>query len=356
MNTTLLNPVADFAAAVRAALSDLPADEVDELTDGLEGDLAERLADGGGPSTSSGSDSGSGSGTGSGSASDSLGDPVAYATELRLAAGLPPRSSVPSNLTDNAAKMWSEFRSGAADLPGARALAAFFVALRPVWWVMRAWIAYVVLASFVTHSNDTLPSTPLRAFAFVALAVVSVQLGRGKWLSNRWVRRVFIAGNVIAVLAIPFVVGLAANQVSNYRYGLEAVEDYSVSGMTLNGTQISNIFAYDAQGNPLTDVQLFDQDGNPLAPATDAEDYLWSYTSTGLESMLVPSADVVGRPGWNVFPLETLSEAGFDLDGNPLPEGERSPATPPFLIVSPLAGQPSPSPIPSLTPTPSPSP
>jgi hypothetical protein len=44
-----------FAAEVRLALADLPADEVEALTDGLEADLAERVAERG----------------------DELGDPVA---------------------------------------------------------------------------------------------------------------------------------------------------------------------------------------------------------------------------------------------------------------------------------------
>ena len=42
MNATTALPaqITAFAAAVRAALGDLPADEVEELTDGLEADLA----------------------------------------------------------------------------------------------------------------------------------------------------------------------------------------------------------------------------------------------------------------------------------------------------------------------------
>ena len=43
--TTLRDDVAAFAAAVRAHLDDLPADEVDDLTDGLESDLLEQAED-----------------------------------------------------------------------------------------------------------------------------------------------------------------------------------------------------------------------------------------------------------------------------------------------------------------------
>jgi hypothetical protein len=45
VTTSTQNPSREFANAVRLALSDLPADEVDDLTDGLEADLAERAVD-----------------------------------------------------------------------------------------------------------------------------------------------------------------------------------------------------------------------------------------------------------------------------------------------------------------------
>ncbi len=61
--------------AVRAWLADLPADEVEDLTAGMEADLAERAAESGG-----------------GTLGALLGEPEAYAAELRSAAGLPPRA------------------------------------------------------------------------------------------------------------------------------------------------------------------------------------------------------------------------------------------------------------------------
>ena len=58
-----------FADVVRAHLDDLPRDEVDEIVEGLTSDLAEQAAEGDG-------------------ALD-LGDPAAYAAELRSAAEMP---------------------------------------------------------------------------------------------------------------------------------------------------------------------------------------------------------------------------------------------------------------------------
>ena len=65
-----------YVLAVRAWLGDLPADEVEDLTAGMEADLAERAAESGGP------------------LGGLLGQPEAYAAELRAAAGLPPRVEV----------------------------------------------------------------------------------------------------------------------------------------------------------------------------------------------------------------------------------------------------------------------
>ena len=42
MTTSTVTPeIVEFAQGVRAALADLPAEEVDDLTEGLEADLAE---------------------------------------------------------------------------------------------------------------------------------------------------------------------------------------------------------------------------------------------------------------------------------------------------------------------------
>ena len=64
MTTTVPTEIASFAASVRAELADLPAEEVEELTEGLEADLAEAFRE---------------------DLARELGDPSAYAAELRTA-------------------------------------------------------------------------------------------------------------------------------------------------------------------------------------------------------------------------------------------------------------------------------
>src|ERR1700709_2176140 len=96
MSTTALHPVDDFARAVRAALADLPADEVDDLTDGLEADLAERAAD---------------------EESPDFGDPTDYANELRSAAGLPASTHHrPTTLEGVMSGAWRDLVSGIREI------------------------------------------------------------------------------------------------------------------------------------------------------------------------------------------------------------------------------------------------
>ncbi|MBK9101121.1 MAG: hypothetical protein IPM90_06235 [Austwickia sp.] len=63
--------VAGYVSAVRTALTDLSPDDLDDLTAGMAADLTEMVRERGGALT------------------DHLGDPRAYAAELRAAAGLP---------------------------------------------------------------------------------------------------------------------------------------------------------------------------------------------------------------------------------------------------------------------------
>ena len=110
--------VNEYVQQVRAELADLPPDDVEELTGGLEADLAERLAES--PDGLAG-----------------LGSPQVYAAELRSAAGLPARGSAGGN---GLGAWWRHLREVAAlaardpRLARVRRLAE---ELRPVGWVVR---------------------------------------------------------------------------------------------------------------------------------------------------------------------------------------------------------------------------
>lgn len=337
----LASPAAEFAVAVRAALSDLTPDEIDDLTDGLEADLADRLADA--------------------DAAD-LGDPVAYAEELRTAAGLPHRTtarggaatirqSLAAVLHDGPRDVAAAFREFGAAHPSLGRIREFVVTLRPLWWVFRA----AVVTAFVVNVIQPGWWSPINGVTVVVgivALVVSAQFGRGKWLPFAWMRGLLLALNVILVVASPFLVAAVATSINNASYSQDYADSYpdpSRSGLVANGTPVTNIFAYDAQGNPLSDVQLYDQDGRPLSlQSGDGAGFI----SVGDGStVLVPSDEVGGRPGWNVVPLQQTDQSAIG-DNSVKDSAIRTPAEAPFATVKPLATH---EVGPSATPTPAPS-
>ena len=315
MTTTQLpgTEVSAFASAVRAALSDLPPDELDELTDGLEADLAERAEE-------SGLD---------------LGDPGAYAEELRAAAGYPPRSAR-SHLGDtlpNLRTVPQELRRRWDALVASHSLIAsavsFFVALRPAWWVLRGLVVWALVAGFFGVGAVT-----WWPFA-VAAVVLSVQLGRGRMLGRAWVRGTLVVVSVIAVVAAPFLIQKALDTWTNAGYYQSVDETYYPQGLTRDGIPIDNIFAYDAQGQPIDQVQLFDQTGQPLDLVGDTSSDFWGAQDG---SMVVPNGDVPGRAGWNVFPLSHVNSWSDYEDDGALDDSEISATDFPVTSVKPLSG------------------
>lgn len=321
-----------FAAAVRTALDDLAAEERDDLTDGLEAELLDRVADSG---------------------IDSLGDPDAYAADLRAAAGLPPRTVMRTSLRRSA----GEFRRLVADRGSAflarhplwRGLAGFLVSLRPAWWVLRAVVAYQVGAFVLAGMGGNggfylLPIDGGKLLVLAILIVLSVQFGRGRWLPLKGMRVLAITANVILAITAPFVVAQAAGIVNQHYWASISYDDHMVhasygwTAQSVDGNPVTNVFAYDAEGNPLTDVRLFDQDGRPLYVGGSDGGYTWDPMADG--RLLVPNSADPGD-GWNVYPLATISERDIEYG----PYGERiSPDAArlipgfPFAVIPPLVG------------------
>jgi hypothetical protein len=342
---TLASPtVVEFAAAVRAALSDLTIDEVDELTDGLEADLTDRLSD---PDASK------------------LDDPAAYAEELRAAAGMPHRAvargtgsltwqSVTEALREAPREVAQAFREFGATHPSLAHLRAFFVSLRPLWWLFRAAVVTSLVVNIVSPGWWA-PINAATLLVGIAALVLSVQFGRGKWLPYAWMRGLLLALNVILILAAPFIAIGEATAINNgaysQRYADESANDLSNTGLLENGNQVTNVFAYDAAGNPLSDVQLFDQDGKPLDLSGDPTA---AYGYGDNDSVIVPNDAVTGRLGWNVYPLAHVRQSAIADDGSVKSTAHRIPAELPFGTAKPLAGSEGASGAPTAAPTPSP--
>ncbi|QNE47783.1 hypothetical protein F1C58_13340 [Glaciihabitans sp. INWT7] len=311
--TSIDQTIADFAARVRRRLDDLPDEEIEDLTEGLEADLTEKALD------------------------EELGDPDAYATELRSAAGLPPRAakSVMPWSIDSIRLLQALAASRIRRNRIAGAVLDFAIILRPAWWMLRAWAAFelAILIAGGRGIVSALPDTPFRWFIFAALAIVSVQWGRNLWLP-RWMNVVRDLVNVMAILALPFLLtALASSSGWAYAQSVNVQPEPAPAGLTRNGGSVTNIFAYDADGAPITGVQLFDQNGKPLSAKPPGEDF----TTMSDGRMLVPSTEVTNGNGWNVYPLESIPLNSIDnMTGRPRADATATPVQAPFARVQPL--------------------
>ena len=325
MNATDVRPeVASFVARVREHLADLTEDEREELVGGLEADLSEQLAEGG-----------------------TLPDPVAYAAELRVAAGLPARGRrlrLPAgNLLDRARDQWLGWTQYNEATRQAWTLGE---ALRPAWWVLRAWIAVTLLDQLVGPWEfvtlwPTLGSPVIGPAVLVAAIVVSALVGLGRlWPGagpdrSPSARVVLLVLNVLAVLA-PLTFTGDGSQQYFYTPNASAVAVPSPTGPDVlrHGPDvIRNIYAYDALGQPLTGVQLFDQKGRQVAVSPD------SSLGQGNERQVTCPWVNGGTSLFNVFPLQQRTQRRGNCLGEVDPSRVGLPAlqAPPLASVPPVA-------------------
>jgi hypothetical protein len=258
--TTASTEVHDYVTAVSRELADLPIDERDDLLEDLDSHLHEVLAEG------------------EGTLEQRLGPPEQYAAELRASAGLTASdlSTVGSVLHRSvnavaASRIWRRI----ADHPSTRATLEFLPQLRPAWWIVRAGIAAGIIAGLYhqrglnggsigdLYRNSGLwprgfPHPYIGVVLLVLAIPISIQLGRRSLRgSARWL---VIAGNALAiVLLCPALAALGSQT-----YIVDSGVSVPADGLFDNGSQVTNIYPYDAQGRPLDHVRLFDQNGQPL--------------------------------------------------------------------------------------------
>lgn len=312
--------VQSFVASVRAELADLSPEDLDELTSGLEADLAERLEDS--PSDPS-----------------VLADPVGYAAELRAAAGLPPRGGpVPRAASGG---VFSALGSAWRALWGRYVtLVRTHSWLRDAihgWWVLRGLLIGVFLAQTVFFHSGRLG----------VLAGFVVALAASWWLARRAPRA---RGLVIVRLGAALAAGFAAlalvasgwmslplpeiwpsNEPSSGTYVPEP-------GMYLDGAHLSNLFVYGPDGRRIDGARIYSQDGSQLS----LEPFYWSPAGSPPPRVYVFPYGVDGRSGWE-------SMEGW------APPVTVDPITPLSVSPSPEASAPV-SPTPTVNPTPSVSP
>jgi hypothetical protein len=255
--STAQDEITGYVAAVRAALAGLPAGTVDELLEDLPEHLAEIQAEG------------------AGTLRDRLGSPEAYAAELRASAGFVGGFPDPP-----ARKRWVTPRDVWADLePVLRRVDAkvgpvigyakasdFLVLLRPAWWVLRGYLAAMVIVWIFDDSRNhgLLPrlggSTLLALIWLCACVAASILVGKRAGAWSKWPRYALRAGTVVLVLFAISGFVTADNDTRNY--DSYTVGDYGGDNNPYSGVQ--DVYVYDSQGHLVPGARLFDQDGSPI--------------------------------------------------------------------------------------------
>jgi hypothetical protein len=320
----LADTVAAYVREVRVELADLPMDDVDDLTGGMEADLTELATESGGDLIGR------------------LGLPGLYAAELRSAAGLPERAAGSGRrrrpLRDAVTRSRASFGMLKEQHPWLGSAAAFLVTLRPAWWLLRGYLAAWALWSILNgHNRGVRPYSFLHVLMALAAIVISVQLGRGWLRQGAFLRPLLGIANVLLVVAA-FVASISTHV--NY---YDTSPSYSPPpGLSLDGGQVGNIYAYDSDGNRITGVRLFDQDGRPLNADTDPNGNPAGTDVNGNPVGVV--RDSSGAPLGNVYPRAVAGSDPWLVTDPANPQVNRVSWTPPVTIV-PLAS--------SATPTPS---
>ncbi|SIR94674.1 hypothetical protein [Microbacterium sp. RURRCA19A] len=346
ITTPVRSDIHEFAAAVRAHLDDLPADEVDDLLDGLEADLSDQAAEAGDDFT--------------------LPDATTYAAELRAAAGLPERSDTArvkkASILQVVRDGWHETGAAVRKNPVGAWILDLLSSLRPVGWILRG-VGWYLLAFFALWfvtpgigyrglwSAFLILDGNIAAWVFLLACVfLSIQWGRGRWLPARWLRVVRTLSTVAVVLTLPILIGVFSGALWDLVHRDTGAAPTYTPGLSVDGQRVRNIFAFDAEGNAIPMVQLFDQDGNPLTTVgrdigpTPYDSYFYG----GGGPVPVPYTAPGVSDAWNIYPLREIPPGVMSWD--PWEDVAKAKATTfPFLRVQPIPTGALPSPEPSPT-------
>lgn len=283
--STVSPEVAEYLAAVRRSLADLPAAERDDLVAEVEASLAEAAAESSSPLAAR------------------LGAPENFAAELRSAAGLHEtavQDQTPSELARRTRALMDRF----AGHPRVASLRRLVTELAPIWWVARAYLAVGVVAYALDADWSTrYPIVPRIGSAELGLTVIAVavvvSVVVGSWMRRRgspFPRLTVLVNSALALAVIP--VALAVTDTRAYdllvpRTDAPVPVPQPTIGLTSNGQPVENIYPFSRDGRLLHDVLLYDGRGRPIEIPTNRA--------------LDPDRRVVvtngNRPLFNAFPI-----------------------------------------------------
>lgn len=262
MNTYGVDLVS-YELRVRDALSDLPADEVEELIQDLRGHLAEINAE-------------FPEGVDEHALIERLGLPEVYAGELRAAAGFEVPIRTPWKPTLR--RKWATRVQRLREHRWLPRLRESWPTIRVGWWVLRGWLLGFALSMGFTDPQTMAPLPSLRTFdGWMGLAVIAgsiaVSIGFGRVMTKRRDRRwllLLVPVNVAALIGLSVLAFHARPDTSYVQDNAAQAAEPSMGNLVgSNGGPIMNIYAFDQDGKPLSNVYLFDQEGMPIELARE---------------------------------------------------------------------------------------
>jgi hypothetical protein len=249
VNDTRHDEVEAYVTAVAGALADLPGTDRDDLLEDLPQHLTEVLSEEGGP------------------LADRLGSPEAYAAELRATLGAGSAAGRRRVLLDGVRQRLGDLDARTGPLFGTELASTFLSTLRPGWWVLRGYVAAMLLAVMFDDGSRPLGVLP-RVGGSLAVAVLlltgcvllSVLVGRRSAGLAGWPR--FALHSSTVFLAIAAAAGVAVVDDSTRR---DFHQDVYRERPPLS--DVRDLFVYDGD-RLLTGVRVYDQDGNPVTLPT----------------------------------------------------------------------------------------
>jgi len=257
-----------------------------------------------------------------------LGPPEQYARELRAAYGATPVGTRPQDPALRDLQLARAWLTGSAWY---RQVRAFLPELRPAWWVLRGYLAALILTVAFSPGYGLGPipdPTTKHGLAEILAAGVaiwlSVRIGRRSRNLPQGARFLAVSANVLIALVAVVVLGHMHSFVYSELIGTATPEQQPFNTAFAAGP-VTNIYVYSQDGKPLTNVLLYDQDGQPI-----------TVVKSEVQTSYPVGAD--GKAITNAYPLTQRH-----LNGDP--------------VVAPrVAFPPWPTPSPAASPSPSPSP
>lgn len=138
-----------------------------------------------------------------------------------------------------------------------RSLLEFGISIRPLWWVARAFVAWVLVFNLTSATTSLLV---LALFIFL-----SVQWGRKKWFTNRFFAALLLPLNLLAIVLSADVASIVGQRVDSLLSSESMLMQWpATDGLRLNGEPLTQIKAVDRNGKAVAGLKFLDGSGNDI--------------------------------------------------------------------------------------------